>query len=219
MYIYTIVDIRNQRGYTGKSETDPSDILNPRFYMKTNNLSIYATIRNQGIDWFKLTVMKGDNKLYRKILKKYNHYNYTEEQKQKRKEINIKISITLKEHWKNNVHPILGTKHSNVTWRGNKRTYLGYGWIITHLDQYGAEVTDAVDNLRDWVISHGYEISKIKWRVQGYRNETKKPAFPYGRIINIKRISGPKHVINAPHIERKRTKWDKYNYGEQEMVE
>lgn len=217
MFIYTIVDIRNRKGYTGKSETNPSDILNSRFYMKTNNLPVYEIIRNQGIDWFKLTVMEGDDKLYREMLKKYHDYNT--EYIPINPAISLIISKKLKEYYKTHIHPTKGTKHPNVTWMGKKRPDFGYGWMITYLDKFNIEVTETIDNLQDWAKANGYEISKIKWRVQGYRNEIRKPAFPYGRIIDIKRISGPEKVVKRPPNERKRTKWDRFNQGEQEMVE
>lgn len=195
MYVYTIVDIRSGKGYTGRSELPPDDLLNSRYYMKTNDLPVYEIIRRQGVDWFKLTVLGEGEELYKSTLAKIHDYNPAAEYVYVPPRKIPNISIALKKYYENNPSPFKGKTHPNLHyWKGKKKPNNQFAWIITYRDSRGEEVTEVIDNLALWTKSMGLPLSKIKWRVQHYRDESKKPAFPYGPVMNIKRVSAPKHV-------------------------
>lgn len=196
MFVYTIIDIRTGKGYTGKSETDPSDFLNPRFYMKTNNLPIYEFIRKQGVDWFKLQTV---NTSYEETIKKIHDYNTPEEYTPKEKIKKPKQSESLKRYYSNRPSHFKGKTHPNLYYWKNKKGTGQYSWLVIYKNKYNEEVTDTIDNLEDWVKSLGLELSKVKWRCQPYANKPGNKTFPYGPIISIRRISVPKHYKDKTH--------------------
>lgn len=187
MFVYTIVDTRTGEGYTGKSDINPSGFLKEVYYLKTDDLPIYKHIRNQGVDWFKLTIVGDTEEIYKKTLKKINTFNPGKH----KKTLRPKQSEALKRYYKNRKSPFFGKTHENLFYWKNKKGPNQYSWLVIYRDHTGQVTTEPVDNLARWCKNNKFTVGEIKWRCQPKVRMNKKPPFPHKNILDIRCISRP----------------------------